>query len=294
MILWTIRLLQEWSVPWLQQRGIDTPRLDSDLLLADALGVERLGLFLDPHRPVVGEELAVFKRHLQRRARREPVAHILGHRAFWQHDFLVTSDVLVPRPETELLIETVLDALPPDQQQTPLTILELGVGSGAVLCTLLLAYGDAVGVGVDLSVAALAVAEENGRRLGCLARLSLLQGDLTQPLHTSLHAEGRFQVVVANLPYIATADLARLEPEVAVWEPRLALDGGADGLAVVRRVPDAVWPWMAEGGLLALEVGATQGDAVAELLRVAGWQGVALRLDYGRRPRVVLGYRGGA
>ena len=275
----------------MQQRGIDTPRLDSDLLLADALGMERLGLFLDPNRPVVGEELALFKRHVQRRARREPVALILGRRSFWQHEFMVTSDVLVPRPETELLIEAVLDAFPPEQQTVPLEILEIGVGSGAVLCTLLLAYPDAVGVGVDLSSAALAVAEHNARQLGCLARVTLLPGDLAQPLRTPLHATKRFQVIVANLPYIATDELARLDPEVSVWEPRCALDGGHDGLTLLRRLPGEVIPFLAEGGLLALEIGATQGDAVAGFLTAAGLRDVALRLDYGRRPRVVVGYK---
>ncbi|MEO5350873.1 MAG: peptide chain release factor N(5)-glutamine methyltransferase [Magnetococcus sp. YQC-3] len=283
--MWTIRLLQEWSLPWLQQRGIDNPRLDSDLLLADALGVERLQLFLDPNRPVVGDELATFKRHLQRRARREPVAYILGRRGFWRQEFMVTSAVLVPRPETELLVEAVLETFPPDIQRDPLSILELGVGSGAVLCSLLLEYADALGVGVDISAAALAVAAENARQLGTLARSTLLQGDLTEPLGDA----HRFQVIVANLPYIATDELGQLEPEVGRWEPRQALDGGVDGLAVLRRVPGMVLPFLADGGLLALEIGATQGDAVAAMLSAAGLQDVALRLDYARLPRVVTG-----
>ncbi|MEO5341459.1 MAG: peptide chain release factor N(5)-glutamine methyltransferase [Magnetococcus sp. MYC-9] len=286
--MWTVRSLQAWSLPWLQQKGIDTPRLDSDLLLADALGVERLALFLDPNRPVVGEELARFKSHLQRRARREPVAYILGRRGFWQQEFTVTSAVLIPRPETELLLETVLDHLPPlSVGDDTLQILELGVGSGALLCSLLLSYPGARGVGVDLSAEALPVAEGNARRLGCLARTTLLAGDLWQPL--SALSVGRFAVIVANPPYVTTAELAQLEPEVAVWEPRLALDGGEDGLQVVRRIVQGAGSFLAPGGLLALEIGASQGDAVAALLTEAGLQEVCLRLDYARQPRVVMG-----
>ncbi|MBF0462451.1 MAG: peptide chain release factor N(5)-glutamine methyltransferase [Magnetococcales bacterium] len=284
--------MQDWSVPWLQQRGIDTPRLDSDLLLADALGLERLGLFLDPNRPVVGAELALFKQHLQRRARREPVAYILGQRSFWRHAFVVTPAVLVPRPETELLVEAVLEAFPPNEQTAPLDMLELGIGSGAVLGSLLVEYPTALGVGVDVSAAALAVAEQNIRQLGCGERVTLLQGDWVEPLRTPAQAARRFQIIVANPPYIASAELAQLEPEVAVWEPRQALDGGVDGLTALRQIAGEVVPWLAPGGLVALEIGATQGDAVAELLTAAGLREVTLRLDYGRRPRVVCGYRG--
>lgn len=273
----------------MRQRGIENARLDSDLLLASALGVERLALFLDADRPVAGEELATFKHYVQRRARREPVAYILGRRSFWQHEFLVTPDVLVPRPETELLVETVLSTFPPDHQTLPLQILEIGIGSGALLCSLLLAYPDAIGVGVDISAAALAVAEENGRRLGCWDRMRLLEGDLVAPLSVAPHGQGPFQVIVSNPPYIATDELAQLEPEVRVWEPRQALDGGVDGLTILRRIPDAVRPFLAEGGLLALEIGILQGDPVAAVLREAGFQDVVLHLDYSRRPRAVSG-----
>ncbi len=274
-------------MPWLQQRGIESPRLDCDLLLAEALGVERLALFLDPKRPVAGTELATFKQFMQRRARREPVAYILRRRQFWRHEFLVTSDVLIPRPETELLVETVLDFFP---QSSPLTILEVGVGSGALLCSLLLEYPEALGVGIDLSAAALRVAEENGRRLGCWPRMTLWQGDLLAPLSSGQY-QGHFSVIVANLPYIAAEELQSLQPEVVQWEPRLALEGGTDGLAVIRRLPGAACPLLAEGGLLALEIGATQGDQVAEMLRDTGLQEVMLRLDYGRLPRLVSGRR---
>ncbi|WP_130472792.1 peptide chain release factor N(5)-glutamine methyltransferase [Candidatus Magnetaquicoccus inordinatus] len=288
--LWTIQALQAWAVPWLQQRGVESPRLDCDLLLAEALGVERLALFLDPQRPVIGEELARFKQFMQRRARREPVAYILRRRQFWRHEFLVTPDVLIPRPETELLVETVLDLFPPAQQSAPFMILEVGIGSGALLCSLLLEYPTATGIGIDLSAAALQVAQENAERLGCGARMTLLQGDLVAPLELERY-QNQFLVIVANLPYIAPEELLTLQPEVVQWEPSLALNGGADGVAVICPLPAASTPLLAENGLLALEIGATQGDRVAEMMRAAGLQEVMLRLDYARLPRVVSGRR---
>ncbi|MBF0162270.1 MAG: peptide chain release factor N(5)-glutamine methyltransferase [Magnetococcales bacterium] len=283
--------LQAWALPWLQQRGVESPRLDGDLLLADALGVERLALFLDPKRPVAGEELARFKSHLQRRARREPVAYILGRRGFWKHEFVVTPAVLIPRPETELLLETLLAHFPPAQQDSPLTLLELGVGSGALLCAALLAYPEATGVGVDISAAALAVAEENGRKLGCRERMTLVQGDLLQPLQLA-SPNDRFHAILSNPPYVRTSEWEQLEPEIHRWEPRQALDGGADGLAALRRIPSEARPFLAEGGLLAVEIGVNQEEAVMALFEAAGLQGVELRLDYSRQPRVVSGRAG--
>lgn len=327
-LTWTVRSLQAWSVPWLQQRGADTPRLDSDLLLANALGVQRLDLFLDPSRPVSKRELATFKKHIQRRARREPVAYILGYHGFWQQDFIVTPDVLVPRPETELLVETVLEAFPTSHQdvldshrarlpghtvagdgdhtsQTVLKILEIGVGSGALLCSLLLEYPNARGTGIDISPTALSVAERNAKQHGCLERATLLLGDLVEPLTATSSAEtrlshtspsehlsdGHFQVIVSNPPYVTTSELASLEPEVRVWEPHQALDGGIDGLTVLRRLPSAVAPFLSSGGFLALEIGATQGEAVTSFMKTAGYQDVTLHLDFGRRPRVVSARR---
>ncbi|MBF0183675.1 MAG: peptide chain release factor N(5)-glutamine methyltransferase [Magnetococcales bacterium] len=288
--LWTIQTLQTWGVPWLQQRGVEAARLDCDLLLAEALGMARLDLFLDPQRPVVGAELATFKQFMQRRARREPVAYILGKRHFWRHEFFVSPDVLIPRPETELLLETVLDLFPPPEQKQPLSILEVGVGSGALLCSLLLEYPEAMGTGIDISPGALRVAEENARRLACQHRLTLLQGDLLQPLDLQPAAH-TFSIVVANLPYIDPAEWPSLQPEVAHWEPRLALDGGDNGLAVLQRLPAAVFPWLADNGLLAMEIGASQGDSMAAIMRAAGLREVMLRLDYGRLPRVLTGRR---
>ena len=279
-------------MPWLQRRGVvDTPRLDSDLLLADALGIRRIDLFLDPDRPVSQEELVLFKQAIQRRAQREPVAYILGHCGFWKHTFAVNSDVLIPRPETELLVETVLETFPHGVKE----ILEIGVGSGAVLCSLLLAYPQARGVGTDISLAALTIAERNAKQHNCLDRTTFVAADLIEPLHTPLFlpppsfADRRFSVILSNPPYVTTPELAGLEPEVCVWEPRHALDGGVDGLDVLRRLPRVAAPFLDTGGLLALEIGATQGEAVCDFMTEAGYQDVTLLLDFGRHPRVVTG-----
>ena len=295
---WTIRRLRAWSVPWLQQRGIDNPRLDSDLLLADALGIRRIDLFLDPDRPVSQVELAAFKQHVQRRARREPVAYILGNCGFWQQTFTVTPDVLIPRPETELLVEAVLETFPDSPQE----IWEVGVGSGALLCSLLLEYPKAQGTGTDISATALAIAEHNLKQHDCLERTTLLRGDLAEAMvadsslmttHDSCTARPNkhFQVIVSNPPYVSTAELATLEPEVREWEPHQALDGGVHGLEVLRRLPSAVAPFLACNGLLALEIGATQAEAVCQFMTTAGYRDVTLREDFGRRPRIITGRR---
>lgn len=285
---WTIRRLQTWSIPWLEKRGIETPRLDGDLLLAHTLGVNRLDLFLDPDRPVSPSELATFKDCMQRRAKREPVAYILGRRGFWKHDFLVTKDVLIPRPETECMVEWILknhSKFKHSLTEKSLTILEIGVGSGALLCTLLLAIESAQGIGTDTSSQALNIAQKNAEKHNLLTRTSFLLGDLATPIPT----DTKFQIIVSNPPYIAHEELQSLEPEITQWEPRQALDGGDDGLNILRRLPSEVSPFLDKGGLLALEIGHTQGAIVQGFLAEAGYSQITILNDFGNRPRIVTG-----
>lgn len=281
----------QWSAPWLREKGVESARLDAELLLAETLGLARIALFLDPDRPLLPDELAAFKVLLKRRARREPVAYILGRRDFWRETFAVGPGVLIPRPESEGLLEAVIERFP--DREAPLNMLEVGVGSGAVLGSLLQEYPQARGVGVDCSAAALAIAAENGARIGVAERLTLMKGDLTAPLDPGLDAH-RFQVIVSNPPYVSTAELTEVAPEVAEWEPRQALDGGADGLAVLRRLPAACLPFLERDGFLALEIGCRQGQAVAALVAAAGFQAVTVRPDYSRHPRIVTASHPGA
>ncbi|MEO5346222.1 MAG: peptide chain release factor N(5)-glutamine methyltransferase [Magnetococcus sp. YQC-9] len=281
---WTIRSLLGWSTPWLVRRGIESARLDGELLLAKALGLRRIDLFLDPDRPMNALELTAFKALILRRAVREPVAHILGMREFWGIEFFSSHAALIPRPETELLIETILSHFP--DRQTPLKILEPCIGSGAVLCALLNEYPQAEGMGSDLSAEALVLARRNVEKCGCTARVMLEEGDLDAMVSSDV----RFDVVVVNPPYIDSRELEELQPEVRDWEPRLALDGGLDGLTVLQRIPALFKRRLRSGGVGVTEIGYDQGEAVVELFRRGGFDSVELRVDYHRLPRAVVVY----
>ncbi|MBF0623667.1 MAG: peptide chain release factor N(5)-glutamine methyltransferase [Magnetococcales bacterium] len=285
---WTVRDLLAWAGPWLTKHGLDdNPRLDGELLLAKALGLRRLDLFLDPDRPLIPAELATFKGLIKRRAAREPVAYITGQREFWKSSFAVTPAVLIPRPDTEKLVELVLSRYP--LRDHPLEILELGVGSGVVLASLLLEYPGGRGVGVDCSEAALAVARRNFATLGLDSRALLRQGNWFGVLDPG----ERFDVIVANPPYVADGEWQELQPEIRLWEPKEALLAGPDGLNAYRTLLPGSGPWLKPDGMLAVEIGTTQGEAVSDLMRQARYQEVAVHRDYSGHPRVVTGRGGG-
>lgn len=279
--VWTVLDVLQWSRGWLQQKGIDTARLDAELLLAAALHLDRVGLYLNYDRPLSAEERQRYRQLLRRRGSREPVAYILEETEFWSCPLRVTPDVLIPRPETEGLVEMVLEL-----QLQPQTVLDVGTGSGALLVAMGCELSDAALAGVDVSDAALQVARHNLQRHQLLERCHLYQGDFT-----TLPATG-WDLVVSNPPYIATAELAQLMPEVRDYEPQPALDGGTDGLEVVRRLI----PWAAhclhEQGWLLLEVGAQQAQQVQQLCVQQGLQQVQQRLDLAGHARVVAAQRG--
>jgi release factor glutamine methyltransferase len=251
--------------------GSPTPRLDAELLLAAALGVPRERLHSDPEMPVAGPAVRAFQTFVGRRSgAREPVAYITGRRAFRGLELAVDRRVLIPRPETELLVEVAL-ALPSEAR-----VLEVGTGSGAVALALACERPDLQLVASELSADALAVARANGARLGLA--VDWRQADLLEGL------AGPFDAILANLPYVASAELRQLGPEIWGHEPHVALDGGPDGLAVIRRLvgaAGAVVPW------LALEVGAGQAQTVATILREAGFGQVAAHRDLAGIERVL-------
>jgi release factor glutamine methyltransferase len=251
----------------------DAPR-EARLLLRWASGLDAaaLGLHLDESSPA--DEATRLAEALTARAARRPLSHITGCRAFWQHDFIVTPDVLDPRPETETLIALALDG------PAPATIADIGTGSGCILLSLLAAWPEARGIGIDASAASLAVARRNADRLGLSARAAFRHGEWLDPLTEPL------DMVVSNPPYLATAELAALSPEVAA-EPRMALDGGADGLDAYRAITSALPRLLRPGGRVLLEIGPTQGKAVAALLAASGLHETAISPDLDGRPRVV-------
>jgi release factor glutamine methyltransferase len=255
--------------------GCDTPRLDAEPLLADALGVDRAAIVSDPGRGLTPEQARRFQSYAMRRAQREPVAYILGTKGFRTIDLLVDRRVLIPRPETEHLVEAALE-LPHGAR-----VADVGTGSGAVALALKAERPDLEVLATDASPDALAVARANAQRLGL--EVELLEGDLLAPV------EGRLDAVLSNPPYVADGERGSLAPDITRHEPALALFAGEDGLSLIRRLA----PQAAATGasMLALEVGLGQAGAVAEIVRGAGFPDTGAVADLAGIERVVVGRR---
>lgn len=266
----------------LEVAGVELPVFDARLLLEAGAGVSRLEIITDPRRELSDAQVDAVDALVKRREAREPVSHILGRKQFWTLDLAVNGDVLTPRPETEHLVQAALEHLPADQ---PSRVLDLGVGSGAILLAILSERPLATGVGIDISEAALAVAHKNGAALGFNARVDWRVGDWDRGI------EETFEFVVSNPPYIPSGDIAGLAPEVAQYEPHTALDGGADGLDPYRIITPRLMHILSPGGAFALEVGQGQAEAVAEMARKAGLEAVETRLDLAGIARIVRGRR---
>jgi release factor glutamine methyltransferase len=276
-----------WSAHYLEGKGVPGTRLDAEHLLADTLGVPRLELYLQHDRPLEASELAAFKPLLLRRARREPLQYILGTAAFREMDLAVDRRVLVPRPETELLAGEVL-AWAAGRAATGLRALDLGTGCGALALALATEGDFASVVATDISRNALEVASVNGRQYHDGAPVAFRAGSLYEPLERS----ERFDVIVSNPPYIPSAELEGLEPEVRDWEPRWALEAGADGMQVLAPLIAGSPRHLAPGGLLALEVGAGQAPAVARRIDdTNAFAEVRIVPDLAGRERMVLANR---
>jgi release factor glutamine methyltransferase len=266
----------------LESAGVDTPVLDARLLLEAGAGVSRLEIVTDPRRPVNAEQVSAVNALVTRRETREPVSHILGRKHFWTLDLKVNSNVLTPRPETEFVVEAALQALLPAQASH--RILDLGAGSGAILLALLTERPNATGLAVDISEAALEMAHANATQLGLAERINIRRSDWADGIDET------FDLVVSNPPYIPSAEIAGLAPEVSRFEPRLALDGGADGLSAYRIIVSSLPRLLKSGGAFALEVGLGQADGVAALARAAGLIVGEPRRDLSGAPRVIVGH----
>jgi release factor glutamine methyltransferase len=281
---WTVLDVVRWTTARFTEREMPTPRLDAELLIGHVLGLPRIQLYVQSERVLTPDELAALRELIKRRQTGESVAYLVGHKEFWKLDFTVDARVLVPRPDTETLIEEAIARLAPAGDGPAPRIADVGTGSGALAVTLAKLRADASVFASDASPAALEVARGNAERHA--AAVTFVEGDLQAPL--APHAP--FTLIVANLPYIPTAELAALPPDVRS-EPALALDGGADGLDLVRRLVAAAPALLAPGGALALEIGAGQAAATSALLRDAGFTDVKTRKDLAGIERVVSGVR---
>ncbi|MBQ2247082.1 MAG: peptide chain release factor N(5)-glutamine methyltransferase, partial [Selenomonadales bacterium] len=259
--VWTIGKILNWTKQYFEEKGVDSPRLDAEVLLSHILKCDRIHLYVNFDRPLVGEELSSFRQMVKARAQRMPVAYILGEKEFMGHSFRVTPDVLIPRPDTEILVEEAIRLLA--EKEAP-RIVDIGTGSGAILLSVLKGTEGSTGVAVDLSSAALAVAKSNGERLGLADRAEFRLGDLYAPV------DGLFDAILSNPPYIPVRDMEGLSPEVK-QEPEMALVGGADGLDFYRRLIDDAPRYLKEDGIVLFEVGIGEAQDVAELGKARGF-----------------------
>jgi release factor glutamine methyltransferase len=265
----------------LRQAGIATPELDARLLVGHALELDQVRLAAHAERLIREEEARRIRAVAKRRISREPVARIIGRKEFWSLELAVTPAVLVPRPETETVVEAAVDLLRAEKQQ-PLRIADLGTGSGALLLALLSEFARAAGTGTDISQAALVVARQNSERLGLAARASFVACDFAAAL------DGEFDLVVTNPPYIATRDWPQLDPEVRDYDPRLSLDGGPTGLAAYHRIAAHPARLLSRHGTMIVELGAGMADAAARIFCGTGLVNCGTRPDLLGIPRAMI------
>jgi len=280
----TVRERRDDAVARLAAAGVDTPRVDAEWLLAEALGVRRSGLHALLDQALSAYTAERYDAWIRRRARRVPLQHILGTQAFRDGVLRVTRDVLVPRPETELLVSWALDLLPAPGRGTPL-VLDVGTGSGCIACALARERPDVRVIALDTSPAAVTVARANIAALGVSAGITVAMSDLFSGLEPM-----RADLIVSNPPYIPSADIATLAPEVRDYDPRIAIDGGPDGLGVIRRLVSEAPRWLQPGASLVLETaGGEQVDLVMALMREADLTAITTRRDLAGVTRFVTG-----
>lgn len=265
----------------LSRAGIDSAEIDARLLIAHALGIERTTLLADGERALTSEEIEKIDALAARRLKREPVARIVGAKEFWSLTLAVSPDVLVPRPETESVVELALDKIGNVRHIQRLRILDIGTGTGALLLALLSELPQAIGTGTDISDDALAVARANAEHLGLAARCRFVNCDIAADV------QGPFDLIVSNPPYIARGEIAELEPEVRDYDPALALDGGLDGLDCYRAIASTARRLLMPGGRLVVELGLGQDATVRGLFSAAGLTVDEVRPDLAEIPRAM-------
>ena len=276
----TVGLALDRAAARLRSAGIVDARREARILLSECLGIGRETIVGRPARPLPAERLARIHAAIARRCRREPVSRILGHREFRSLPFKLSPSVLDPRPDSETVVETAIE-LSGARGGEALRVLDLGTGSGCLVLALLSALPNATGLATDSSPAALLTARDNARSLGLAPRCRFVAA------HWAAGIAGRFDIVIANPPYVRRGDISRLAREVVDYEPRLAIDGGVDGLAAYRQLAPGLARLLTPGGRAFLEIGAEQAEPVSDLLRANGLAVIAVRRDLGGHDRCI-------
>ena len=282
---WNIIKLIQWATSYFKAHDIDSPRTAAEILLAHVLNLERIDLYLRYDQPLRDDELNRFKAVLNRRINREPVAYIVGIKGFWSIDLVVTKDVLIPRPETECLVETALEVLSDASSAHPKRILELGTGSGAVILSLASQHPLYLYFASDISANVIGIARLNAKRHHLEGNIHFFLGDWFYPLRLKTCF---FDVILSNPPYIKTGELHKLQPEIVAFEPAFALDGGHDGLSSLKQIIDRAHLYLKPGGTLLLEIGHDQKEAVCKMMTACGqYDNFFCKRDYNGYDRIV-------
>lgn len=284
--VWTVGRVLAWAVEDFRNKGFESPRLEAELFVGRATGLNRVQLIAHGERPVSTEELGRIREFIQRRRRSEPAAYILGEREFHGLSFRVDRRVLIPRPDTETLVEVALERTRELSEFGD--ALDLCTGSGCVAIAFKHQRPTWRVLATDVSSEALEVARANAERLGTAFGMAFQQSDV----FSAIDPARRFQLITANPPYIPRAEIPKLDPDIREFEPEVALVGGSDGLDLARRVVKEASQHLAPLGVLALETGYDQGKTVKALFEAAGFTDVTITKDYGSRDRVVSGLRG--
>jgi len=286
---WTIIKLLRWTTSYFESRDIDGPRIEAEILLAHALQLQRIDLYLRYDEPLSSDELSRFKGLIKRRINREPVAYIVGSKEFWSMDFIVTKDVLIPRPETEFLVEAAINLLPQDSASNPILtpkhILELGTGSGAVVLALASMRPCHLFFASDTITAAVRLAKQNAKHHGFESRVIFICADWFGPFKDKRPV---FDMIVSNPPYVPSRVIGKLQPEIVKYEPISAIDGSEDGLSCLRHIINNAHLYLQRKGHLLLEIGHDQKNDVQKIVdQCAKYENVVYTKDYSGYDRVV-------
>lgn len=289
--VWTVRRILEWTSAFFTRKHVEPARLSAELLLAHVLSVNRVRLYTDYERPMNEVELTAYRALVQRASEQEPIAYLTGRGHFFNLEFDVTRDVLIPRPDTETIVEHVLQLTRLESGLEAPRVLDLCTGSGCLAAAIAHHMKSATVLATDISAAAVAIARRNIEKLGLSGRVTVEMGDLFEPVSRSVDARP-FDLIVANPPYIPTSRIESLDRSVRDYEPRIALDGGIDGLAVHRRILEGTRDHLASGGRIFLEIQFDQGPAALEMAahypRITD---VRILKDNAHNDRVVMGRR---